>query len=348
MTIAFTFLAASRLWLLLLVLTLVAAYVALVVVRRRTYEMRFTNVALLDVVAPKRPAWRRHVTAVLFVAALGSLVVALARPSRDQQVPKEQATIIMAIDVSLSMDADDVEPNRLEAAKAAAHSFLDEVPDGINLGLVTFSGTTRLVVPPTTERDPLHQAVDDLQLSEGTAIGEAILTSVDAIEQFAAEKGPDGNRDGDDGFGSGTTPDGSDSTTGDEEEVPGRVVLMSDGETTVGRANTEGVAAALDAGVPISTIAFGTDEGEIQLDGDPIPVPVPVNRPALESIADDTGGQYFSAVTEGELAAIYRDIGSAIGFTIEQREIGTWFVGFGFLLLLAASAGSLLWFNRLP
>jgi Ca-activated chloride channel family protein len=312
-----------RLWLLAGAAGLAVAYVVLQR-RRKQYAVRFTNIALLEAVAPKRPGWRRHATAFAFLIAITALVVAFARPTHDEKVPRERATVIVAIDTSLSMMADDVAPSRIEAAKAAAKSFVDQLPAKINVGLVSFDGNARLDVSPTTDRAKVKKAIDRLQLNEGTAIGEALFTALEAIRQQALA---------------------DDSAT---NVVPARIVLMSDGKTTVGRANDEGVAAALKAKVPVSTIAFGTDHGEITVPQEPFPVPVPVDRGALQDVADQTGGSFFSATTASELQKVYANIGSSIGFDVEQREITSWFVGMALLALMATAGMSLAWFNRLP
>ncbi|CAN5811373.1 VWA domain-containing protein [soil metagenome] len=314
-----SYLAPERLWLLLAVIALIVAYVAMQR-RRSAYAVRFTNVALLDVVAPKRPGWRRHLPAVLFLLAATTLIVAFARPARDEQVPRERATIILAIDTSLSMEATDVEPNRLAAAQDAAVAFLDIVPDTLNVGLVSFDGLASVRVPPTTDRDEVRRAVSRLELGESTAIGEGIYASLDAIE--AAPPSPD------------------------SEPVPARIILMSDGETTVGRPDDGAAREALEADVPVSTIAFGTDAGFVEIDGET--VPVPVNESSLESVADITGGTFFRAVTAGELTDVYQDIGSSVGFATEQREITQWFIGIGLALLLITAGASLALFSRLP
>ncbi|MEY2454182.1 MAG: Ca-activated chloride channel [Acidimicrobiaceae bacterium] len=313
----------ARLWLLLGAAGLAAAYVVMQR-RRRQYAVRFTNIALLEAVAPKRPGWRRHATAAAFLVGIVALVVAFARPTHDEKVPRERATVIVAIDTSLSMQADDVSPTRFVAAKAAAKAFVDQLPSKINVGLVSFDGNARLDVSPTTDRAKVNKAIDRLKLNEGTAIGEAIFTALDAIRQQTVA---------------------DDSAT---DVIPARIVLMSDGKTTVGRANDLGVAAAQKAKVPVSTIAFGTDHGEITVPQEPFPVPVPVDRGALQDVAQQTGGSFFSATSAAELQKVYADIGSSIGFDVEQREVSTWFVGAALLALLATAGMSLTWFNRLP
>lgn len=310
-----------RLVLLAVVAAAIIAYVVLQA-RRSTYSLRFTNVDLLASVAPRRPGWRRHLPAALFVVAVAALVVAWAGPTAPTTVPVERATVMLAIDVSLSMQAQDVEPDRLRAAQAAAVDFLAVVPPELNVGLVTFSGVATIAVPPTTDRDLVAEAVQRLQLAERTAIGEAIFASLDAINLVPTEPGA--------------------------EQVPAAIVLMSDGATTAGRADDLAVAAAVEQGVPVTTIAFGTDEGAITIPGDPIPIPVPVDRTALEVIAADTGGAFFSAVTAQQLEEVYVDIGSSIGFTTAQQDISSWFIGAALLALIATGAMSLAWFSRLP
>lgn len=316
-----SFLHQGRLWALLAVALLVAVYVAMQITRRATYAVRFTNLALLDVVAPKRPGWRRHVTAAAFAVGATLLVVALAEPARDEEVPVERATVVLAIDVSLSMDANDILPSRLDAAQAAADAFLDTVPDSLNVGLVEFAGSASVIVPPTTDHDEVARAVDDLELAEGTGIGEAIFTGLDSLEGLPEADDPD-------------------------EAVPATIVVLSDGETTVGRPDDDAVAAAIDAGVPVSTIAFGTPDGLIFIEGEAVPVPPDLD--AMQDIADATGGISFEAESEQELAAAYEDLGSSIGFETEQRPITEWFIGAALAALLAAAVLSLLWFARLP
>ena len=321
-----SFLAPSRLFLLLAVYGLAFAYLFLQLRRRNRYAVRFTNLALLESVAPKRPGWRRHVPAVLLLLSLSAMVISLARPSRDERVPRERATIIMAIDVSISMNATDVAPNRLEAAKDAATSFVEDLPPSINLGLVAFAGTTQVLVSPTTDRAAVERAVSGLQLREATAIGDAIVASLDSIK---------------------TVPGDPDAVDGEEAEVPpAHIVLMSDGETTVGIENEVATQAATEAGVPVSTIAFGTQFGTIEYEGEI--VAVPTNPAALEAIADSTGGSFFEAVTGDELQRVYADIGSSLGYENEPREIALWFVGAAYVLGMLAGVGSLVWFSRLP
>jgi Ca-activated chloride channel family protein len=313
----------APLWLLglIAVVALVALYVVLQL-RRKAYAARFTNVDLLGSLVPKRPGWRRHVAFGLLAAALAVLIASLAIPSTEVRVPRERATVVMAVDVSLSMQATDVQPTRFQAMQTAAKEFVDILPERINLGLVSFAGTATTVVPPTTDRQQVRNAIDNLDLAESTAIGEAIFSSLTAIENFQS------------------TID-----TATEELPPARIVLLSDGYNTVGRADTQAIDAARAAGVPVSTIAFGTDYGTLDLDGET--VPVPVDRATLEEIADSTGGSYSEAATAAELEEVYADLGSQIGYTTEPKDVSFWFVRAGVLLALVGSVLSLLWTNRL-
>lgn len=316
-----TFLDPLRLWLLVGVVAVAVLYVVLQQ-RRRTYALRFTNLELLGSVAPRRPGWRRHVPAALFLVGLALLTTAWARPATDVKVPRERATIMMAIDTSLSMEATDVAPNRLEAAQQAAIDFVGLLPEKLNVGLVTFNGAATIKVPPTTDRELLVSAIEGLTLGERTAIGEAIFASLEAIDSVPADA-------------EGTTP-------------PARVVLMSDGSTTDGRPNLVAAEAASELGVPVSTIAFGTDGGTITIPQEPLPIPVPVDRASLQEIADATGGEFYEAATGDELEAVYDDIGSSVGYTTEEQEITSWFVGAALLVLFVTTTLSLAWFSRLP
>ncbi len=315
-----SFLSPERLWLLLGAVALAAAYVVLQR-RRHAYAVRFTNLALLDQVAPKRPGWRRHVPALLFLVALSTLVVGFAQPARKTKVPRERATICLAIDTSLSMEATDVSPNRIKAAQTAAKSFVNGLPQRINVGLVLFNGNASLVVSPTTDRDAVARGIDGAQLGERTAIGEAIYTCLAALKQLPTVKGV---------------------------QVPARIVLMTDGTTNAGRSNDQAAAAAIKAKVPVSTIAFGTDSGSITLPQEPVAIPVPVDKAALQDIAHTTGGHFYSATTGSQLKSVYQDIGSSIGYVTELQNISQWFTGLALILLAATGILSLAWYQKLP
>jgi Ca-activated chloride channel homolog len=260
------------------------------------------------------------VPAVLLLLALTVLTAAFARPESDVPVPREAATVVLAIDVSLSMEATDVEPSRISAARDSAVSFVERLPDTFAVGLVTFSGSAAVVVPPTQDHSAVQQAVRGLQLGPSTAIGEAVFTSLEAVRSVPVQEG--------------------------EEPAPGRVVLLTDGTNTVGRGLSEAAAAAREAGVPVSTLSFGTAEGEVEVQGQVVPVPVDVQ--AMEVLALDTGGAAFTAESGAELDAVYADIGEQVGTTTERRETTDRYAGLALLLAVAAAVGSLLWGARLP
>jgi Ca-activated chloride channel homolog len=314
------FLVEWRLFLLLGVGAMAGVWVA-VALQRRTHVVRFTSVELLDVVAPRQPGWRRHVPAALFLSALALLVVGFAKPVRATRVGEERATVVLAVDTSLSMQADDVDPNRLEVAEEAARAFVADLPAELNVGLVTFNGSTTVAVAPSTDREALDAALADLELGEGTAIGDAIFTALDAV---AAAPGGE-----------------------DDQPAPARIVVMSDGETTVGRPNEEAAAAAAEAEVPVDTIAFGTPEGVIEdeLGGQ---TPVPVAPEPLAEIADTTSGRSFEAGSLDQLSSVYDDIGRVVGYEETIEDLSGWFVGSGIVLLALAGSFSLAWSQRLP
>lgn len=307
------------LWLLVAIGALAAAYIAAQFQRRR-YAVRFTNLELLDQVAPDRPEWRRHVPASVYMGALVMLVLALAGPFHTHRVPRNRATVMLAIDTSLSMMATDVAPDRLQAAKQAATSFLGSVPPGVNIGLVSFNGRARLDVPPTTDRARVRAAIARLRLGESTAIGDAIETCLDALDTLPpAPKG---------------------------DPVPAFIVLMSDGTTTVGTPNARAAGDAARKHVPVETIAFGTQGATLTIEGQT--TDVSVDREALAEISRATGGRAFTAESAGEIRNVYRHIGRSVGYEPAPSDLTPWFTGAGLVILLAASGLSLAWFSRLP
>jgi Ca-activated chloride channel family protein len=314
-----TFLAPERLLLLLAVVALAAAYV-LAQRRRRRFAVRFTNLALLDRVAPRRPGWRRHVPAAGFLVMAALLVTAFARPTGEVRVPRDRATVIVAVDVSRSMQATDVEPDRLTAAKKAARAFVGELPKEFNVGLVAFAGSASVVVAPGTDRDVLRAGIDGLATADSTAIGEAVATSLRAIATLDARAA--------------------------SEPPPARIVLLSDGANTSGRPPEVSAEEAAQAGVPVSAIAYGTPDGRLELNGRS--VPVPADGPALAALAERTGGEFFEAATGEELREVYEDIGSSVGWRTERQDVSARFAGLALVAAFAAAAASLLWFSRIP
>jgi Ca-activated chloride channel family protein len=274
-----TFLAPER-FALVVVPLLLAVFYLLRQRRRQAYVVRFTDPDLIDSVAPRRPGRRRHVVAAVYLAATALLVVAAARPALATEVPNEP-TVVLAFDTSISMEATDVAPSRIAAAREAAHRFIEVVPAGVRVGLVAFDQTARVVIPPTTSKPVLDRAIDRLTLGEGTAIGEAIYTSLDVLASDDATSG----------------------APADAEGAGGSIVLMSDGDTTAGRPEEDAAREARSRGVPVSTVAFGTDRGTVVVDL--LPVPVPVDREALRKIAETTGGTMFEAESAEEVVSVF-------------------------------------------
>lgn len=326
-------------WRLLLLFGLIALVIIYLLAQRRrgAYAVRLTTLPMLEKIAPRRPEWRRHVPAAAFLAALGLLVLGFAQPTAETTVAKEEATIVLAIDVSNSMQATDVAPSRLKAAQDAATSFIDALPKGINVGLVKFAQNATLVVAPTQNHDEVTTAIDDLELAPSTAIGEAVFTSLAGIaDTLKADPSP-----------APTAPtDGQQGQQPERPTIPARIVLMSDGTNTVGRTPEEAAQAAVAAGVPVSTIAYGTADGTVTIQGETIPVPV--DSASLQALAQTTGGTAYEAASGDQLKSVYADIGSQLGDVVENREITVWFVGFALLAALIAAAASLRWFARLP
>lgn len=327
--LAAEFLNGGRLWWLLGVAALAVGYVVVLRWRRRA-TVRFTQVDLLDRVAPSRPGWRRHVVAVLQLAGLAAGVVAIARPiTTSIERTDSEGRILLLFDVSLSMMATDVEPDRLEAAKQAARDFVEQVEPSVEVGLISFSGAVGIEVDPTLDREAIDRGIEGLELAESTAIGDALTTGANLLTRLAED---------------------ADAPTPDEELAPGAIVLLTDGETTVGRPTEEGGQAAADAGVPVFTIAFGTAEGTIEdpETGDVLPVPV---QPApLEQVAEVTGGAAYEAATGTELEDAYARIQDSLGDTLgEEQEIvteNTWRWAAIALVLLAGAWALALWWLR--
>lgn len=330
-----TFLEPGRLLLLVLPVAGAIAYLA-ALQRREQYAVRFTNLALLDKVAPETPGWRRHLPAAVLLAGVAALALAVAKPAVAVDVPRDRATVILAVDVSRSMEADDVSPTRIEAAREAARNFVELAPAELEIGVVAFSGAAAGMLAPTADRDAAAGAIDRLSLGDGTAIGEGIHAAVEMAlshrpsEAIGPEQG-DGGGDGD---------------SDDEDDPAEAIIVLSDGETTMGRPDLAGAGEAADAGIPVSTISFGTGAGVVFIQGQGIPVPV--NEGALEQVASTTGGEFFTAATAEELQSILDAVGSQVAVEQEQREVTDWFAGAGLALVLLAAAGSLMWFSRMP
>jgi Ca-activated chloride channel homolog len=314
------------LWgLLLIPLGLIAYW--LVQRRRIKYAARFTNLDLLVNVVDASPGRRRHLPALLTLAALAALIVAMARPQAVVAVPREDATVVLTMDSSASMKATDVAPSRLDAAKTAATTFLDDVPDRFRVGLVSFSSAVRVLEEPTDDRDAVRSSLDSIQGDIGTALGDAIEASVALADD----------------------PNATEDTVGEKPLFA--VLLLSDGANTTGSEPLAVVDEAKEAGVPIYTIALGTPSGTVDVTddyGQTQTVNVPPDPATLRQIAEETGGRFFEAPTEADLKAVYEEIGSQVSWEDDERELTAAFAAAGAVFLLIGASLSALWFGRIP
>jgi Ca-activated chloride channel homolog len=338
--------------LLLLTLLVVPAAIALYVLaerRRMRYAIRFTNLDVLaGVVGGRR--WRQYVPAALFLLALAALCVGMARPERNTLVPRDRATVILVVDVSRSMEARDVKPTRLGAAMEAVRTFLDRVPDRLQIGLIAFAGEPAVAVPVTANHQLVHEALETLRWFPsfgGTAIGDALAEAV-RVGQEAIGAG-DGNL--------------AAATAAPSDESKGLVsiLFLSDGAQTRGDLlPLDGAARAKAAGIPVYTVALGTPHGTLRFGsrgfgspnspfgGPSRRVPVPPDPETLRAIAAQTGGQFYAAKSAESLEAAYSNLGSRLGRKPGRTEITYGFIGGAAVLLLAAGLLSARWSPRLP
>lgn len=320
-----TFLVAWRLAFIAAPVALLVAYL-LAQRSRRKAAVRFSSVELLASVAPKRPGWQRHIPTAAFLGALLVFVLAFAQPARLISIPKQRATVILTVDTSGSMIATDVSPTRLAAAQQAARSFVNALPHGVQIGLVDFSSTASVLAAPTSDRSTVLAAINSLPVGGGTATAAAIKLSVQAITTVPVGKG--------------------------SQKAPGTIVLMSDGSPTIGENGmspsasvaTE-AAAAKAAGVKINTIAFGTSNGTVTIQGELLPVPA--DPAAMAQIASATGGRTFTAQSANQLKSVYNEIGRLVGYNVQHRDITAWFIGIALILMVAAAGAALTWNQRL-
>ncbi|MBO0864279.1 MAG: VWA domain-containing protein [Mycobacterium sp.] len=312
---------------LLAVLGLVAGYIIAQVARQRRM-LRFANMELLESVAPKQPTRWRHLSAILLIVSLVLLTIAMAGPTRDVRIPRNRAVVMLVIDVSQSMRATDVQPNRMVAAQDAAKDFAGELTPGINLGLIAYAGTATVLVQPTTNRDATKAALGKLQFADRTATGEGIFTALQAIATIGAV------------IGGGDTP------------PPARIVLFSDGKETVptNPDNPKGAFTAArtakDQGVPISTISFGTPYGFVDINGQR--QPVPVDDTTMKKVAELSGGQAYNASNLQELKQVYSTLQQQIGYETIKGDASAGWLRLGSLILALAALAALLINRRLP
>ena len=302
----------GRLWLLAIIPLLVAAYIVLLH-RKSSGGIRFTNTSVLAKVLPKQSQWLRHVTVGLALLSLVTLIGAWARPNGMDKVPRERATIVLVIDVSQSMTATDVQPTRLDAAKTAAKAFVASLPTAYNVALVSLSGNPSVRVPPITDRAALNRAIDALQPQDGTAIGDSIKAALAALDQA-----PKGNN----------------------SPAPGMMVLLSDGANNAGQAPLQEAQDSAKRSVPIYTISYGTDNGYVDLDGQRSRVPP--DPATLKAIASATKGQEYSADNVSQLKNAYQSIKSEVGYEGKVKEITATAAGVGLVFALLAALGALI------
>lgn len=307
--------------------------------RRARYTVAFTNLELLAEVATKTRNPKRFVPLALLLAALAAASVAAARPFTNLSVPSDRATVVLVVDVSGSMRADDIKPTRLDAAAHAMSVFAARVPKQVRIGLVSFSSDPNILVMPTTDRSELQQGIELLEPEGGTAIGDALYVAVQTVRASVGENAPR-NKDG---------------------KIPGAIVLLSDGAQTRGSLSPlQGADKAKTAGIRVYTVALGTNHGTLgpgsfgfgQGGGGfgfgSQRFPVRPDPATLAAIAKDTGGSTFQAKSASSVDQIYRRLGASIAHHTVKREITSWFVGGAALLCLLALAASRLTAGRLP
>ncbi|MDP9378013.1 MAG: VWA domain-containing protein [Actinomycetota bacterium] len=289
--------------------------------RRRRYAVRYPATALVAAVAVQAPKWRRWLVPALLAGAGIASVLALARPQATVAVPVERASVMLITDASGSMEATDVAPTRLQAARAAGERFLDRVPESLMVGFVSYSTAPLTLVEPSLDRVPIRSALSALQAEGGTATGDALRA---ALDRLAARRGKDGR------------------------VAPAAVVLLSDGKTTSGSSPLTAARRAESLGIPVHTVALGTPNGVVFNGPFGSRIPVPPDPRSLRQIAELSGGRAFRVEDSDELDRVYESLGSRIGTREQRREVSSMFAGGGLVLLLAAVAAGLRWRPRLP
>jgi Ca-activated chloride channel family protein len=310
--------------LLLLALPVVVAGYLLVDRHRRAAAASFASPRLLASVAPRRPGFRRHLPIALYLVALTVAAIALARPEATVAVPEERASVVLVTDVSGSMEARDVAPSRVDAARDAALRFLDRTPGRLRVGAVTFNHNVQAIEPLRVERDEVRTLLERLRPSGGTATGKALAAALALLERG---NGPHARR------------------------PPGAIILLSDGASTHGRDPIPLARRAARLRIPVYTVALGTDHGTIQVerpDGETVTRQVPPDRETMRRIATLSGGRTFTADAGDDLNTVYERLGSQVASREERRQVTAAFAGGAAALLLLGGALSLRWFGRLP
>ena len=351
-----SFLWSSMLWLLLIVPVLVASYL-LLLRRKRSQAIRHGILGIVRAAAARSRSFRRHVPPLLFLIALTLLLLAVARPATEIVLPSQRGTVILAMDISGSMRADDIVPSRLDASRVAARAFVEEQPRNVRIGIVAFAGTAALVQPPTLDRQDVLEAIDRFQTQLGTAVGSGILASVSAVfeEMDLDIEVPEIPRAR--AFGGGGSNDPSavppppEGSRLPDPVPPGSyesavIVLLTDGQTTQGPDPLVAAQIAADMGVRIYTVGLGTEEGAI-LTFFGRSMRVQLDEATLQTIADRTRGQYFRADSETDLQDIYRSLSTQLVMEREKTEITALFAALAAILIAVAGLLSLLWYHRI-
>jgi Ca-activated chloride channel family protein len=287
--------------------------------RRRAYAVRFTNLALLSEVVGKGPGIRRHIPPLLYLLGLTALLISLARPVAMLAAPREQSDVILVLDVSGSMSANDLQPSRMDAAQQAARTFVESLPDHVRVGLVSFSNVTSLEAPLTRDHSVVLQAIDGLRADGGAAIGDGLAQALDHLAQQPTDV--------------------------EGERAPAQVVLLSNGESSAGIEPAVAAEQATNAQVRVSAIGVGQRGAAPMIANNQV---VGLDEATLRSIAEQTGGQYFYAAETSELEQIYANLGTEVSWTLERTEITALVGALGTLFLLAGGMLGLRWFQQLP
>jgi Ca-activated chloride channel family protein len=351
-----TFLWPEFLWLLLLVPLLVAVYV-LILRRKKQTALRYASLTMVKEAIGAGARFRRHVPPLLFLLALIILIAAVSRPAAVVRLPSQHETIILALDVSGSMRAKDVEPDRMTAAQNAAKTFINEQPRSTRIGIVAFAGTASLVQPPTQSREDLHAAIERLQLQRATAIGSGILVSLKAIfpevdfdlrssNPRLNPAGPPGRPGALGGLPATPAPDKSAKPVPPGSYKSAAIILLTDGQATTGPDPIEAARMAAERGVRVFTVGVGTPNGEI-LVGEGWSMRVRLDEETLKQIANLTGAEYFYAGTAVDLKKIYQSLNSRFVLERKETEITALFAAVAAFTVLVSAGLSLAWFNRI-
>lgn len=350
MTLPLSFLWPQYLWLLLAVPVLVLVYVWLLR-RRKKLALRFANIAIVKQAVGKGLHWRRHLPPALFLLAMAAALLAASRPSAMVSLPSDHATVILAIDVSLSMRATDIKPNRIVAAQEAAKAFLQELPRNVKVGIVTFAGTASVAQPATLQREDLVAAIDRFQLQRGTAVGSGIVVAL-------SELFPDHGLDvGEMTYGNGRrgkSIDEAPSGRKAKEFVPvapgsynsAAIVLLTDGRRTTGVDPQEAANMAAQRGVRVYSVGLGTVDGVIPgFEG--WSMYLKLDEPSLKAIANATQAEYFYASNADALKTVYEKLGTRLQVDKRETELSALLALAAAVLSLAAAGLSLVWFDRI-